>query len=49
MNNLQPVITKDIMGFSMQIAQKHVGTFQKALQDILARKAQGNPGKKNGE
>lgn len=40
----QPEITGEIMQFSMQIAQDHVGPFQEALQKILERNAQ-NEGK----
>lgn len=37
-NQVQPAITGEIMQFSMKLAEKHVGPFQEALQDILKRK-----------
>jgi hypothetical protein len=34
-----PTLTGEIMGFSQQLAQKHVGSFQNALTKILERRA----------
>ena len=34
-----PAITGEVMAFSQKLAQRHVGIFQEALAEILARKA----------
>ena len=36
---VMPTLTGEIMGFSQQLAQKHVGSFQNALTKILERRA----------
>lgn len=38
--NVLPGLTSEIMAFSQQLAQKHVGSFQDALTKILERKAE---------